>query len=316
MLISGEKGAIAQFIRDCQVRSLSERTLFNYVRYLRVMAEALEKMCSVTELEQVTVTHLRDCVLSLFSSEDRTPSCVNTVRLNIRIWKVFFNWCYQEELLDVNPTSRLKSPKPEKRVKQTFTSEQVQIILDSCDLSTEVGFRDYVIFSLMFDTGLRLAEVVSLSLDSVNPTYIKVFGKGRREREIGLHPEVSKLLWKYINKHRRAVAAETALFMGHRGPLARSGMEGVIQRAKDRCGLDVSQFSAHIFRHTFSKQYIDHGGDVLRLSRELGHSDVSITEIYLRDFSSTDAKKEHSSRSVFNDIKVQKRGKSKRQREE
>ena len=241
---------------------------------------------------------------------------VNTVRLNIRIWKVFFNWCYVEELIDVNPVSRLKSPKEERRVKQTFTSEQVQKILDSCDLSTERGFRDYVIFPLMIDTGLRLSEIVSLSVEDVHPTYIRVFGKGRREREIGLHPEVSKLLWKYINKHRRAAPGETALFTGQRGPLQKSGVEEIVRQAKKRCGLDIRQFSPHVFRHTFSKQYVDHGGDILRLSRELGHSDVKITEIYLRDFDSTDARRDHSSQSIFNELKVQKRKKSKRRQEE
>lgn len=304
MMLSGERGAIAQFIRDCQVRGLADHTISNYTRYLRIMVVSLETLCSVMDLEQVRVTHLRDCVLYLLSPEYKTELCANTVRIYIRAWKVFFNWCYQEELLDVNPASRLKPPKPEKRVKQTFTSEQVQVILDSCDLSTEIGFRDYVIFSVMADTGLRLSEVASLRVDGVYPTYVKVFGKGRREREIGLHPEVSKLLWKYINKHRRADPGETALFVGRKGPLGKSGVEDVVKRAKERCGLDVSQFSAHIFRHTFSKQYIDHGGDILRLSRELGHSDVKTTEIYLRDFSSTDARKEHQSRSVFNDIKV------------
>jgi integrase/recombinase XerD len=316
MMLDGEKGAIAQFIRDCQVRGLSEQTLSNYTRYLRIMIDSLEKTCSVTELEKVTVNHLRECVLYLLSPDYKAVLSANTVRLYVRVWKVFFNWCYQEELLDVNPTSRLRSPKPENHVKQTFTSEQVQAILDSCDLSTEVGFRDYVIFSLMADTGLRLSEVASLEVDNVYSTYIKVRGKGRKEREIGLHPEVSKLLWKYMNKYRRAGGDETALFLGHKGPLKKYGIEDIIKRAKKRCGLDVSQFSAHIFRHTFSKQYIDHGGDVLRLSRELGHSDIKITEIYLRDFSSTDARKEHPSRSVFNDIKVQKRKKPKRRRDD
>lgn len=316
MMLDGEKGAIAQFIRDCQVRQLSNHTISNYTRYLRIMVDTLEKLCAVTELEQVTVSHLRECVLYLLSPDYKAVLCANTVRIYIRAWKVFFNWCYQEELLDVNPTSRLKAPKPEKRVKQTFTPEQVQVILDSCDLSTEIGFRDYVMFSLMVDTGLRLSEIASLRVDDVHPTYIKVFGKGRREREIGLHPEVSKLLWKYVNKHRNAAPGETALFVGRMGALSKAGVEDVIKRAKARCGLDVSQFSAHIFRHTFSKQYIDHGGDVLRLSRELGHSDVKITEIYLRDFSSTDARKEHPSRSVFNNLKVQKREKPKRQQQE
>ena len=75
-------------------------------------------------------------------------------------------------------------------------------MLASCDTNTIVGFRNYVMFLLLLDTGIRVSEFCSLQVVDVHPRYIKVFGKGSKEREIGLHPDVSKLLWKYIQKYR------------------------------------------------------------------------------------------------------------------
>lgn len=203
---------------------------------------------------------------------------------------------------------RLKMPDPEKRVKATFTPEQLQAMLDSCDLGTAMGFRDYTILSLMVDAGLRLSEIVRLTVDDVHPDYVKVYGKGRKEREVGLHPNVSKLLWKYIEKYRKpADKSERALFIGHGKPLGRFGIKDAVNRAKRRCGFEDLEITPHVFRHTFAKEYMDRSGDITSLSRELGHSDIKVTQIYLEDFSSYDARQKHKDRSVFNDIKVQKR---------
>ena len=89
------------------------------------------------------------------------------------------------------------------------------MMLDSCDTSTDVGFRDYVILLLTLDTGMRLSELASLKISDIHDTYVKVYGKGRKEREIGIHPQVSKLIWKYISKYRHPLDEnEQALFMG------------------------------------------------------------------------------------------------------
>src|SRR2546425_538521 len=99
-------------------------------------------------------------------------------------------------------------------------------MLATCDLSTDLGFRDYVVLLLLFDTGMRISEVCSLRIADVHDTYVKVFGKGRKEREIGIHPEVSKLLWKYVHKHRLAKdPSETLIFLNRMGkPLRSQGL--------------------------------------------------------------------------------------------
>jgi len=323
MKLAGENSVVDLFLSDVRTRRVSEHTIISYTYALRMLVGLLETLCAVTELEQVTVVHLRQCVEYLLTNpvpvvkSHRTPDngitfAISTIRTHIRVWKVFFNWCYQEELIDKNPVLRLKAPRADKRIIPAFTDEQVEKMLGCFDLSTDMGFRDYLIILLLLDTGIRLSEVAGLDVASVNDTYIKVFGKGRKEREVGVHPDVSKLLWKYVHKYRHPKDAnETALFLGVSGKSAgrRFGQHGVkqlVERVKSAAGIADMRVSPHIFRHTFSKMYLKAGGDLFKLSRELGHSNVQTTRIYLEDFNSSDARTEHTSFSPINRFKLRK----------
>ncbi|GER87820.1 tyrosine recombinase XerD [Dictyobacter vulcani] len=304
MILSGSDGVIAHFIMDCVARDRSNHTLTSYKHHLRVLAELLSTLSGVTELEKVTVLHLRKCVQHLLGTSDIEAAralSVSSVRGYIRVWKVFFSWCYQEELIEKNPASRLAAPRPTKKIVPTFTMDHIQLMLSTFDLTTDMGYRDYVILLLLLDTGIRLGEISLLKLSDVHDNYIKVYGKGRKEREVGLHPEVSKLIWKYIHKFRHpAKLNEPMLFIdcskrSHGSALNREGVKSILKRLKIETGIVDIRLSAHTFRHTFAKMYLQQGGELFKLSREMGHSDIQITKTYLEDFSSTDARKDHAS---------------------
>lgn len=322
MELEGSDGVIHHFLLDVDNR-LGDLTLRSYIHRLNVLFHLLSAICKVTELEQVTVLHLRQCVQHLLNNpieiKGRVPDnghklSVNTVKGYIRVWKAFFNWCYQEELIEVNPVTRLKHPKATKKIIPAFTQEHIEKMLSTCDTHTDIGFRDYVILLLLLDTGMRVSELASLRVEDVNlhGCYVKVFGKGRKEREIGIYPEMAKLLWKYIHKYRKPVDPdEKALFLGREGSLKAASVQSVIKKIKRRSGLDDVKVSAHVFRHTFAKMYLEHGGEVFKLSREMGHSSVQVTKIYLEDFGSTEARKEHNSYSPLANIEFKKRRKGK-----
>jgi len=319
--LAGEQGAVAHFLMTVEMRHYSPYTLERYTYALSVMMDLLESLCKVTELEQVTVFHLRQCVQHLMTAsvpiqKSRRPPqngktlSASSVCTLIRGWKVFFNWCFREELIEKNPAARLEFPKVEKRIKPSFSDEQVQAMLDSFDLSTEEGFRDYLILLLLIDTGLRRSEVIGLRVEDVQSDYIKVFGKGRKERQVGISPELSTLLWKYIHKYRHPRKPdEPILFLatgnGNAGkPFGRGGMSALMKRLKETTGIDDVRLSAHTFRHTFAKMYLEEGGDLFSLSRELGHSDIKTTQRYLESFSSDNARKHHTAFSPLNRLKV------------
>ena len=185
------------------------------------------------------------------------------------------------------------------------------------DLSTEVGFRDYLIILLLLDTGIRLSEISGLEVANVHDSYIKVFGKGRKEREVGVHPDVSKLLWKYIHKYRKPKNIdEKILFLGTARsaglPLGKGGVKQMVGRVKKVTGITDMRVSPHVFRHTFAKMYLKAGGDLFSLSREMGHSSVQITNVYLQDFNSSDARRHHATFSPINGLKLRKNHKKAR----
>jgi integrase/recombinase XerD len=224
---------VTHFLKDAQVKNRTANTMKIYRHSLAVLVRLLKDVCNVVELELVTVLHLRECVQALSAPyvldnerlsrpkyrRGRKPVngftlSASSIRSHVRVWKSFFHWCYQEELIEKNVVARLALPKLEKKIIQAFTTEHVEKMLASIDTSTPLGFRDYVIMVLFLDTGMRLSEICSLRVDGVYDDYVKVFGKGRKEREIGIHPEVSKLLWKYIHKYRHPEnPKETALFL-------------------------------------------------------------------------------------------------------
>ena len=139
MKLSGDNNVVKLFLSDVKMR-LEQHTLVSYSHILQVLATLLETVCGVTDLEKVTVIHLRQCVEHLQTTviqvgKSRKPPengktlAVSTVRAHIRVWKAFFNWCYQEELIDKNPVVRLTPPRPTKRIIPAFSDEQVEKML-------------------------------------------------------------------------------------------------------------------------------------------------------------------------------------------
>ncbi len=323
-------------LKDAEIRKRTKCTLDTYRRVLGVLLRLLHDVSKVTELERVTVYHLRDCVQHLStvsvldeerlsrpgSRQGRMPTqgilSTSSVRVYIRVWKAFFHWCFLEELLEKDVTARLTMPKPEKRVRAALTVDHVQRMLSVIDTTTPLGFRDYAILVLLLDTGMRLAEIRGVTVEDVHEGYIKVFGKGRKEREIGLSPEVHKLLWKYIHKYRSpADANEHTLFLGRSGEaMTVGGIKQVVTRIKLESGISDIRVSPHVFRHTFAKMYMEQGGDLLKLSRELGHSDVQTTKIYLEDFGSTEARRNHASYSPIAQLHLDRQQRGKRKKKE
>lgn len=303
-----------QYVVDCENRGVAVGTLALYRRDLGLLLGWLEQT-GIVDLEAVTLPLLRQFLNYLINSDSakRFPNAMikgrlspSTVGTYVSVVKAFFQWCAMEELVSTSPAARLKKPTVPKKVVAAFTPEYVDRMLAVCDLDTRSGYRDYVILLVLLDTGIRVAELCNLRLSDVHLRHIKVFGKGQREREIGLHPNVSKLLWKYINKFRAEFGIDDDhVFLGERGPLTVSGVELMFTCVGEKASIVDMPVTPHKMRHTFSKQYLKRGGDLFKLSRLLGHSSVQVTgNIYLADFKSTDARQDHDRYSPAGDVKM------------
>ncbi|HLG76042.1 MAG TPA: tyrosine-type recombinase/integrase [Ktedonobacteraceae bacterium] len=309
---------VEQYFVDCENRGRAVGTMALYRRRLNLMLRWLEAQ-GVVDLEAVTLPLMRQFLNFLIRSDSSEryervaqvgklePSTVATC---VSIVKAFFQWCVDEDLLEASPAARLKKPKVPDKVKPTLNAEDIEKLLLACDTNTRYGFRDYVMILVFLDTGVRVSELRNLRLSDVHTRYVKVDGKGQKEREIGLHPDVSKLLWKYLNKCRPSFQAQSDyVFVGDKGPLTVSGIETIFAKLKKASGITAVKFAPHVLRHTHSKEYLKNGGDLFKLSRELGHSSVQVTgNVYLSDFKSADARESHDQHSPINGMQVGRTG--------
>jgi site-specific recombinase XerD len=313
--------AIQGFLMDWELRGRSPKTIQLYRSCLMVLARWLEEQ-NITEVGDITITHLRAFILA---TQQRPAGSVNpkrpthgtprpvtpaTLQSYVKAIKLLFRWLVDEEVIGRNPALRLYKPTEPKRVVVTFTHEHLNALFGSCDLSSSLGFRDYVLMLVLLDTGMRVSELCGITLDDLHDSYIKVFGKGRKEREVGLSPTTAKFIWKYVYQHR-AAADDTvqSLFTNIAGkPLTPWGVEQILQRIKVAAGITDIPVTAHKFRHTFARTWLERGGEVYSLSRLMGHSSVKITEIYLEDFKSRQARVQHAKFSPINNLKLRQKG--------
>jgi site-specific recombinase XerD len=143
-------------------------------------------------------------------------------------------------------------------------------------------------------------------VNSQGKSHIKVLGKGKREREVGVSPPVAKLVWKYLRVHRHPVRPdEQHLFLGRHGkPLGKRGVEDMLTRIRDAAGIEDVRCSPHTFRHTFSTMYLEQGGAIQKLSRELGHGKINVTEHYIRTLPLSVAREDHEEFSPIRKLKL------------
>ncbi len=304
--------AVRGYLLSCRSKKLSETTMRWYRQKLSHFIAFLVEEHEVTLLKQIDITLLREYVEDLRESKayESHPSkqsegnealADHTIKGYVQVIKGFFNWCVREELLAKNPAARLENPAVGKYVIKTFSQEQIRAMLELCDTHTAIGYRDYTIILLLLDTGIRVSELCGLTLEmvfieSLNGAFIKVFGKGRKEREVGLSAETAQHLWKYIHVHRQSKVAEnTTVFINRFGnALTPSGVDQLLYELEKRTGITGVRVSAHTFRHTFARMFLENGGEVYKLSLLLGHSSVVVTERYLKDFMSRSARQDQS----------------------
>src|SRR5579875_4429 len=312
------RDAIQGYMLRCQSRGFTHRTLQWYEQKLTYFCSYMEDQQHVMDLEAITLLHLRAFTVfvqgSTVSKADAGQGIKPrknekiadlTVKGYVQVVKGFFSWCVKEELIEKNPAARLERPKVSKYIIPTFSEEQIQALLAACDLKTALGYRDYTIMLLLLDTGIRVSELCGLRLEDIGRDYIRVFGKGRKEREVGMHPDTAKHIWKYVHKFRHpANEGERRVFINRYGvPLTPSGVAQLLVGVGHRAGITGVRMSAHTFRHTFARMYLSNGGDVYKLSRLMGHSEVQITETYLKDFQSREARKDHEQFSPVTNLK-------------
>jgi site-specific recombinase XerD len=195
-------------------------------------------------------------------------------------------------------------PRADQKMVVTFTREHVRRLLlaTANEYNRELQERDKAIIRVLLSTGIRASELCGLTLDHTHldmyDAHIRVTGKGRKQREIGLATEARKQLYRYVTRWRRSPTSHT--FVNRAGdPMTPDGLDQMLYRLRDWSGVSGVRVSAHTFQHTFAVEFLRTTGDLYRLKTLLGHVSVTTTQIYLAAYTSTEARR---GVEVFNDL--------------
>jgi integrase/recombinase XerD len=293
--------AVSLFLKDCRIRNLSDSTLTYYKNELTGFRKLLEKQNLSTNPNLITEDIIKENVILKMMEEGRKESAINT---RLRAIRAFMNWLYKQGHIIHNPVENLKLIRQKREVVQTFTREQIRSLLAQPDLTTFTGQRDLTMMMLLFETGLRVSELVNLRVDDINfeDNLIRVSSpKNYRERVVPFQSTMKRQLNKYIHL-RGYIEDEPTLFLSiDNKPISIKWFQDTLRKYGRQANIKGVRVSPHTCRHTFAKMCVQSGMDVFHLQKLLGHSSLEMVRRYVELFT-TDVVKEHRKHSPIEKI--------------
>jgi site-specific recombinase XerD len=207
-----------------------------------------------------------------------------TIKCHTRSLKAFSTWLYSEGYTSENVLMHLKLPRVPMKIIEPLTPEEIWAVCDSIDKKTSTGYRDYVIFNTALDNGSRASELTGITLGKLDLQrgYIKVMGKGSKERIVPIGKFVTGKIWHYIDQIRPKPIDPGCdrLFLSSDGkPITVNTIKLIFSRLAKKSG--VVRLHAHLCRHTFAINYLLNGGDIFSLKEILGHATLDMVNHYL-----------------------------------
>lgn len=257
---------------------LSPNTLAAYRRDLTLYAQWLD--AQGLALNDSTETLLN----SYFAAQHATTRATSANR-RLSVLKRYFHWALREGSIHADPTLKLQSAKQALRVPKTLSQAQVEALLHAPDVDTPLGLRDRTMLELMYASGLRVTELVSLGvLDvSLNDGVLRVLGKGAKERLVPFGEVARAWLERYLAESRAVIldGQQTSdLFVTARGSRMTRVMFWIIVKKQAVAAGITAPLSPHTLRHAFATHLLNHGADLRAVQMLLGHADISTTTIY------------------------------------
>jgi integrase/recombinase XerD len=196
--------------------------------------------------------------------------------------KVFMRYLFREKYITEDVSTFLDAPRVQQLIPSILSHQELEELLQAPDLSTEEGICDRAIFELLYGTGIRISELCGLTIYDVSDEYIKVCGKGSKERLVPIPKSVLEFVDKYLVEVRERYDSKDlrALFLNSKGkPIDRTLIWKRIQEYAKRLGIE-KRISPHTFRHTYASHLLDAGADVRIIQELLGHAHISSTNRY------------------------------------
>ncbi len=259
-------------------KGLSPKSVEAYLHDVQLLADFLGE----DKIENATFEELQKFLKHLYESNFNARSQARIVSG----MRAFYRYLIYANLREDDPTELLDAPKIGMHLPDVLTVEEIQSIMDVIDLSTPEGHRNRAMVEVMYGCGLRVSELVTLRLSNLffDDGFIKVVGKGSKERLIPIGTTAMKMVNLYINGKRKELkikkGEEDYVFLNRRGAhLTREMVFMLVKKWVKEAGIDKT-VSPHTFRHSFATHLIEGGADLRAVQEMLGHESITTTEIY------------------------------------
>lgn len=264
-------------------RNYSEYTILNYIHDIVDFEDYLTREKNGTLLNPNP--NSGRYYLSYLNTKNYQPRSVARKLSSLRS---FYRFLVQEEILEHNLFLDVIAPKADRTLPKFLYFEELDALFESINTNTVIGKRDYAILELLYGTGIRVSELCSLEIDSIDfyNNNMIVMGKGSKERYIPIHDNIRNVMLDYLEFSRRHLLAKSknsdnnTLFLNFRGgPLTPRGVRVILNNINDRASENL-KISPHMLRHSFATHLLDHGADLRSVQELLGHENLSTTQIY------------------------------------
>jgi len=264
-------------------RSLSNNSIDAYLLDIRKLTSFISENYSTSlSIENINVLIIESFIKYLFKSESSTYSQARIVSG----LKSFFNYLLLEEKIDINPMELIDAPKLVRKLPETLSIQEIEIIINAVDLDLKEGMRNKAILETLYSCGLRVSELVNLKVQNLflDIGFIKVLGKGMKERLVPIGTKAAECISIYMKEYRTNLniseGFEGYLFINRRGKnLTRNMIFIIVKDLVKKAGLNKN-ISPHTFRHSFATHLIEGGADLRAVQEMLGHESITTTEIY------------------------------------
>ena len=279
-MLAASAASIDRFVDALWVEEgLAANTLAAYRRDLTLLAEWLGREQG-RPLAAASETDLRQYALARHAGS--APTSTNR---RLTVFKRFFRWAVREKIVDADPTLKLDSARQPLRVPKTLSEAQVEALLAAPEVALPLGLRDRAMLELLYASGLRVSELVSLKTVHVSfvECALRVTGKGDKERLVPFGEEALVWIERYAREARPVILGRKtsqALFVtGRGGAMTRQMFWKLLKAHALKAGI-TAPLSPHTLRHAFATHLLNHGADLRAVQMLLGHADISTTTIY------------------------------------
>lgn len=262
-------------------RGLKENTRFAYQRDIGSLAEWLVSN-SLPGLLQCRIEHLQQYLAERFEQGWHARSSARA----ISAWKRFYEYLKREGIRSDSPVELLSMPKTVTSVPKSLSEAEVEALLCAPDTETKLGLRDRAMLEVLYASGLRVSELVSITLPQIclKMGVVSIIGKGDKERVVPIGEEALTWINKYLTYSRPELSSRNhptdVIFLSRRGAeMTRQNFWYVVKRYAHLAGIKQNP-SPHTLRHAFATHLLNHGADLRVIQMLLGHSDISTTQIY------------------------------------